>query len=85
VSLLYCVSSVFCFRICFILLLRGPVFLTTQRLQPIQDEYCLLFEEIEGRSVELEQVVTTVEHCLEGPVNEAFIQEFVEKEALAQQ
>jgi hypothetical protein len=28
VSLLYCVSSVFCFCICFILLLRGPVFLT---------------------------------------------------------
>jgi hypothetical protein len=28
VSLLYCVSSVFCFRICFILLLCGPVFLT---------------------------------------------------------
>jgi hypothetical protein len=28
VSLLYCVSSVFCFRICFILLLHGPVFLT---------------------------------------------------------
>ena len=27
-SLLYCVSSVFCFCICFILLLRGPVFLT---------------------------------------------------------
>jgi hypothetical protein len=30
VSLLYCVSSVFCFCICFILLLRGPVFLTKQ-------------------------------------------------------
>jgi hypothetical protein len=29
VYLLYCVSSVFYFRICFILLLRGPVFLTT--------------------------------------------------------
>jgi hypothetical protein len=29
VSLLYCVSSVFCFCICFILLLRGPVFLTS--------------------------------------------------------
>jgi hypothetical protein len=29
VSLLYFVSSVFCFCICFILLLRGPVFLTT--------------------------------------------------------
>jgi hypothetical protein len=28
-SLLYCVSFVFCFRICFILLLRDPVFLTT--------------------------------------------------------
>jgi hypothetical protein len=27
-SLLYCVSSMFCFCICFILLLRGPVFLT---------------------------------------------------------
>jgi hypothetical protein len=27
-SLLYCVSSVFCFRIYFILLLHGPVFLT---------------------------------------------------------
>jgi hypothetical protein len=31
VSLLYCVSSVFCFRICFILLLRGPVFLIERR------------------------------------------------------
>jgi hypothetical protein len=29
VSLLYCVSSVFCFHICFILFLCGPVFLTT--------------------------------------------------------
>jgi hypothetical protein len=28
VSLLYCVSSIFCFRICFILLLHGPIFLT---------------------------------------------------------
>jgi hypothetical protein len=28
VSLLYCVSFVFCLCICFILLLRGPVFLT---------------------------------------------------------
>jgi hypothetical protein len=28
VSLLYCVSSVFYFCICFILLLRGPIFLT---------------------------------------------------------
>jgi hypothetical protein len=28
VSLLYCVYFVFCFHICFILLLHGPVFLT---------------------------------------------------------
>jgi hypothetical protein len=28
--LLYCVSSMFCFCICFILLLRGPVFLTNR-------------------------------------------------------
>jgi hypothetical protein len=28
-SLLYCVSTVFCFCICFILFLRGPAFLTT--------------------------------------------------------
>jgi hypothetical protein len=57
----------------------------TQRLQPIQDESCQLFTEIEGRGAELEQVVTTTEQCLEGPVNEAIIQEFAEQEALAQQ
>jgi hypothetical protein len=33
----------------------------------------------------LEQVVTAVEQRLEGPVNEAFIQEFAEQEALVQQ
>jgi hypothetical protein len=57
----------------------------TQRLQPVQDEACQLFEDIEGRGKELEQVVTTVEQLLEGPVNEAVIQEFTEQEALAQQ
>jgi hypothetical protein len=31
VSLLYCVYSVFCFCISFILLLRGPIFLTKIR------------------------------------------------------
>jgi hypothetical protein len=45
----------------------------TQRLQPVQDKNCTLFEEIEGRGVELEQVVTTVEQCLEGPMTEKFI------------
>jgi hypothetical protein len=33
----------------------------TQRLQPVQDEACALFEEIEGQGAQLEQVVTTVE------------------------
>jgi hypothetical protein len=47
----------------------------TQRLQPVQDEACQLFEETEGQGEELEQVVTAVEQFLEGPVNEAVIQE----------
>jgi hypothetical protein len=33
----------------------------------------------------LKQVVIAVEQRLEGPINEAAIQEFVEQEALAQQ
>ena len=53
----------------------------TQRLQPIQDEACQLFSEIEG----LEQVITAVEQCLEGPINEVVIQEFIEQEVVAQQ
>jgi hypothetical protein len=51
----------------------------------MQDEACQLFEEIESRGIELEQVITAVKHRLEGPVNEAIIQEFIEHEALAQQ
>jgi hypothetical protein len=34
---------------------------------------------------QLEQVVTIVEQCLEGPVTEKVIQEFTEQEALAKQ
>ena len=56
----------------------------TQRLQPIQDEAFQLFTKIEGRGVELEQVITAVEQCLEGPINEVVIQEFIDQEALAQ-
>ena len=48
----------------------------TQRLQPVQDASCQLFEEIEGRGAELEQVATVVEQRLEVPVNEVVIQEF---------
>jgi hypothetical protein len=32
-----------------------------QRLQPIQDEACQLFVEIEGRGAKLEQVIITAE------------------------
>jgi hypothetical protein len=57
----------------------------TQRLQPIQNEACQLFSEIEGRAAELDQVVNAAEQRLEGPVNEAVIQEFAEQEVVAQQ
>jgi ElaB/YqjD/DUF883 family membrane-anchored ribosome-binding protein len=57
----------------------------TQRLQPVQYKSYQLFTKVEGRGEELEQVVTTVEQCLEGPVNDAVIQEFTEQEAKAQQ
>jgi hypothetical protein len=55
----------------------------TQRLQPVQDEAYQLFTEIEGRGAELEKVITVVEQCLEGPVNEEIIQEFGEQKAMA--
>jgi hypothetical protein len=50
----------------------------TQRLQPVQDKAYQLFTEVEGRGEELDRVVTTVEQCLEGPINDIVIQEFVE-------
>jgi hypothetical protein len=65
--------------------IQRKVMEVTQKLQPVQDAACLLFEEIEGQGEELEQVVTTVEQRLEGPVTEAVIQEFTEQEALAKQ
>jgi hypothetical protein len=57
----------------------------THKLQLVQDEAFTLFEEIEGRGAKLEQVVTTIEQCLEGPVTKKILQEFTEKEALAKQ
>jgi hypothetical protein len=41
----------------------------------------MVFEEIEGQGLQLDQVVATVEQCLEGPFIEKMIQEFVEQEA----
>jgi hypothetical protein len=65
--------------------IQRKVMEVTERLQPIQDAACKLFEEIEGRGAEMEQVVTLVEQRLEGPMNEEFLQDFSEKEALMKQ
>jgi hypothetical protein len=51
----------------------------------VQEKACQLFTEVESQGVELEQVVITTEQCLEGPVNDALIQEFTEKEVVALQ
>jgi hypothetical protein len=49
----------------------------------VQEKACQLFTEVESQGVELEQVVSAAEQCLEGPVNDALIQEFTEQEAIA--
>jgi hypothetical protein len=51
----------------------------------VQEKACQLFTELENQGVELEQVVSTAEQRLEGPINDALIQEFTEQEALALQ
>jgi hypothetical protein len=40
-----------------------------------------LFTKVESQGAELEQVVTAAKQHLEGPVNDAVIQEFTEQEA----
>jgi len=44
----------------------------------MQDQACTLFEDIEGQCAQLEQALTIVEQCLEGPVTEKVIKEFTE-------
>jgi hypothetical protein len=51
----------------------------------VQEKACQLFTEVENQGVELEQVVSAAEQCLEGPVNDALIQEFTEQEVIALQ
>jgi hypothetical protein len=50
----------------------------TKRLQPIQDRAYQLFTEVEVQGAKIEQFVTTVEQRLEGPINDAVIQDFIE-------
>ena len=54
-SLLYCVSSVFCFRICFILFLHGPIFLTKVS-KSLEEARTTDLREIEKLRSDLEQV-----------------------------
>jgi chromosome segregation ATPase len=65
--------------------IQSRVMEVTQKLQPVQEKAYQLFTEVEGQGAELEQVVTTAEQRLEGPINDAVIQEFVEQEVVAQQ
>jgi hypothetical protein len=51
----------------------------TQKLQPVQEKAYQLFTEVEGQGAELEQVVTTAEQRLEGPINDAVIQDFTDR------
>jgi hypothetical protein len=65
--------------------LQGRVMEVTQKLQPVQEEACQMFEEIDGQGSQLDQVVASVEQHLEGPVTEKMIQELTEQEAQAKQ
>jgi hypothetical protein len=49
----------------------------------VQEKACQLFIEVENQGVELEQVVSASKQYLEGPVNDALIQDFTEQEAVA--
>jgi hypothetical protein len=66
-------------------MIQSRVMEVTQQIQLVQDKACQLFTEVESQGVELEQVVITTKKCLEGPVNDAMIQEFTEQEVVAQQ
>ena len=66
-------------------MLQSKVMEVSQRLQPLQEKACQLFTEFESQAVDLEQVVITIEQRMEGPVNDAVIQEFTEKEVVALQ
>jgi uncharacterized protein YggU (UPF0235/DUF167 family) len=66
-------------------MLQSKVMEVTQRIQPVQDQACILFTDIENQGAELEQVVLSAEQPLEGLVNNAMIQEFTEQEATAKQ
>jgi hypothetical protein len=57
----------------------------TQQLQPLQDKACQLFIKIENQGTKMEQVMNLAQKHLEGSVNFALIQEFVEQEEFSMQ
>jgi hypothetical protein len=57
----------------------------TQRIQPVQDNVCMLFAEIERQGSKLKKVIITTEQHLEGPVNDTVILEFTQQEATTKQ
>jgi uncharacterized protein YggU (UPF0235/DUF167 family) len=65
--------------------IQSRVMEVTQRLQPVQDKGYQFFTEVEGQGTEIEKVVTTAEQCLEGPINDEVIQEFLEQEVVSHQ
>jgi hypothetical protein len=46
--------------------IQSKVMEVTQRLQPVQDEACTIFEEVEGQGSQLDELVATMEQRLEG-------------------
>jgi uncharacterized protein YhaN len=54
-------------------MIQSKVMEFSQRLQPVQEKAFQLFTEVENQGVELEQVVSAVEQCLEGPINDTLI------------
>ena len=57
----------------------------TQKLQPVQDEACKVFKDIDGQVSQLDQVIAVVEQFLEGPITKQTVQELAEQEAQAKQ
>jgi hypothetical protein len=68
-----------------ITIIQGRVMEDAQKLQPVQDEACKVFKEIEGQGSQPDQVVAMVEQCQEGPITKQMIQELIEQEAQEKQ
>ena len=64
-------------------MIQSKVMEVSQWLQLLQEKACQLFTEVENQGVEPEQVVSALKQCLEGQVNDALIQEFIEQEEIA--